>query len=72
MYVFKARAARVHTLPVLFHLATKVLQLVYVLFHLVTCNFTFPMQFQLNTDFPIHSLMDYLRAVLLLCKIACN
>ncbi len=32
-------------LPVLFHLAPMV-------FHLVMCYFTFPVQFQLNSDFP--------------------
>ncbi len=33
-------------LPILFHLATMV-------FHLVMCYFTFPVQFQLNSDFPL-------------------
>ncbi len=49
-------------LPILFHLATEV-------FQLVMRYFTFPMRFQLNSDFSHTFLMGNLRAVLLTKKI---
>ena len=49
--------------PVLFLLVTVVFHLVPCYFTSLPCYFTSPVQFQLNSDFPIHFLMVNLGAI---------
>ena len=57
--------AHTRTISLSYHGISLSFRLVTMLFQLVTRYFTFPVRFQLNSNFPIYFLMGNLHAVLL-------